>query len=408
MYKDVKLSIIIPVYNCEQYLKECLESVCGQGIEELQVICIDDCSNDASLTILYEMKKKYDYIQIYHNAINRGQAFARNVGLDRAVGKYIMFVDSDDYIGGPVLKLIEYIDQSQADLVLFDTYMFSDEKLSYDFDCNSRVRKYLYEQSTGLDMLIELIKNHEMSGIACGSIYNRDYLNEKKIKFLENGQHEDIPFIFKALLFANKSDYYNNIIYYYRQRINSTLHLPNHKKLLIGLISGYSDMKNNWTEYKIENQSINIGIYEKYINDYFAQIVKLIENRYVCYLADGNEENAIYPRIQEFHFLEKDEIKQYIKNTDLFDLQNADAVAIYGAGFFAKKIYFLLCKNNIHVLCFYVSELNNNPSKLFDVPVKKYSNQVELKYIVIATSEKIKNQIIKSTDFTGKNVITLL
>ena len=64
MRNEIKLSIIIPVYNCEKYIRQCLESICSQYIEGLQVLCIDDCSQDMSLNILYEMQKKYDCIEV--------------------------------------------------------------------------------------------------------------------------------------------------------------------------------------------------------------------------------------------------------------------------------------------------------------------------------------------------------
>ena len=185
---NIKLSVIIPVYNCEKYIRQCLESICGQQIDGLQVLCIDDCSGDASLEILYEMQKKYDCIEIYQNRVNKGQAAARNTGLCRATGEYILFMDSDDYIADNVPELLAYIDTGRADIVLFDTYMFSDEQFAGMFDNSSRIRKYPYGQESGADMLCELIKNQEMSGIVYGSIYRRKYLECQKIKFIEDGQ----------------------------------------------------------------------------------------------------------------------------------------------------------------------------------------------------------------------------
>ena len=404
---NIKLSVIIPVYNCEKYIRQCLESICGQQIDGLQVLCIDDCSGDASLEILYEMQKKYDCIEIYQNRVNKGQAAARNTGLCRATGEYILFMDSDDYIADNVPELLAYIDTGRADIVLFDTYMFSDEQFAGMFDNSSRIRKYPYGQESGADMLCELIKNQEMSGIVCGSIYRRKYLECQKIKFIEDGQHEDIPYIFNALLCAEKADYFHKVVYYYRKRSGSTLYMPNYRRLLAGLLSGYSNMKEVWEAYQKENSGADK--YEPFIRQYLKQIAEMTEDRYACFLAEGGAaEDSLNEKIQKFHLLEKDEISRYIKPDDVNRLKNAGSIAVYGAGLFAKKLFILLQKNEMPVSCFCVTKTEGNPAQLFDRPVKKYTKDIKQDCIIIAVSEKIRNQIVQSTDFKGKTVITLL
>lgn len=408
MRNEIKLSIIIPVYNCEKYIRQCLESICSQYIEGLQVLCIDDCSQDMSLNILYEMQKKYDCIEVYRNSLNKGQAAARNKGLSRAVGKYIMYVDSDDYIADNIIQLLAYIEDSQSDIVLFDTYMFSDESFGYSFDNNSRIRKYSYGQESGVDMLCNLIKNQEMSGIVWGSIYRRGYLECQKIRFIEDGQHEDIPYIFNALLCADRADYFHEIVYYYRQRSDSTLYKPNYRRLLRGLLAGYSNMEEVWENYK---KRINdIDKYEPFIWQYFRQIIDMAEDRYVCLLTENSIliEDSLNQQIQKNHLLEKEEINIYIKECEVNRLKKVNNIAIYGAGLLAKKIYILLQKNEISVSCFCVTNTMENPTRLFDKPVIEYASNIKQKNIIIAVSEKVRNQIIQSADFEGKTVITLL
>ena len=93
----INVSIVIPVYNVEKYLKQCLESVVNQTLDKIEVICINDGSTDNSLNILKEYEKKYNNIIIIDQE-NKGPGFARNIGMKRASGKYIYFLDSDDYI----------------------------------------------------------------------------------------------------------------------------------------------------------------------------------------------------------------------------------------------------------------------------------------------------------------------
>lgn len=99
MKKNILLSIVVPIYNVENYLEDCLESIVEQGFqeEELEVICVDDGSNDDSLNIAKKYSIQYPYITVISKK-NGGVASARNVGLKNATGKYIAFIDSDDFI----------------------------------------------------------------------------------------------------------------------------------------------------------------------------------------------------------------------------------------------------------------------------------------------------------------------
>ncbi|MEI0489937.1 glycosyltransferase family 2 protein [Brachyspira pulli] len=96
---DIKVSIIIPIYNAEQYLEECLNSVVNQTLKEIEIICINDCSTDSSLKILEEYAKKDNRIKIFHTEKSSGgPATGRNMGIEKSSGEYIAFIDSDDYI----------------------------------------------------------------------------------------------------------------------------------------------------------------------------------------------------------------------------------------------------------------------------------------------------------------------
>lgn len=114
-----KVSVIIPVFNVESYLAECLDSVIGQSFYDMEIICIDDCSTDNSLNILMAYAHRDSRVIILRNDCNRGLAFTRNVGLERASGDYILFVDSDDYIVKDLVGItINEIDS--VDMVCFN------------------------------------------------------------------------------------------------------------------------------------------------------------------------------------------------------------------------------------------------------------------------------------------------
>lgn len=409
MATETMLSVIVPVYNCASYLRECVESLFEQKIEGLQIICIDDASTDSSSSVLSNLHRQHEELEVYYNLINRGLGATRNIGIHHAKGKYIMFVDADDYITPNSLKeLIDYAETGAADVVLFDMIMFSDSGFKKIFDCNARVRKCKYNDSEGLNILCQLIANGEMTGTATSGVYKRLYLQQHEMKFIENCQHEDIPFSFMALLYAKKIRYWEKVVYHYRQRIDSILHNPDYEKLLIGLINGYESMQDEWRKFRVKNHCTDIQ--EKNIKSYFDSIGNLMEERYMSYLAEKNFyiDKTIESKIEKYHLVNKEEINQYLSDGKLAKIKNAKNIIIYGAGFIAKKLYVLLKKNGIEVNCFCVSDTVNNPDCLFARPVVKYSEQLEADYIVLAVSETVKKQILSNVDLRMERVVTLL
>ena len=118
----VKVSVIIPVYNVEDYLKECLDSVLSQTLKDIEVICVDDCSTDDSLKILQEYANNDDRIKIIKNEKNSGQGFSRNEGIKKATGEYIGFVDSDDFIDLNLFEIsFKKAKKLDLDVLLFKT-----------------------------------------------------------------------------------------------------------------------------------------------------------------------------------------------------------------------------------------------------------------------------------------------
>jgi len=123
--KQPKVSIIIPIFNVENYLEECLNSAIMQNYENKEIIAINDGSTDSSLCILNKIKHVHPELIIV-STTNQGQSSARNTGLDRATGEYIIFLDSDDWIQPSTLKLcIKTITDQQVDIVMFSANAFA-------------------------------------------------------------------------------------------------------------------------------------------------------------------------------------------------------------------------------------------------------------------------------------------
>ena len=118
-----KISVILPVYNVEKYLSECLDSIVNQTLKEIEIICVNDGSTDNSFTILKEYASKDNRIKIIDKE-NEGQGYARKLGLDNASGEYILFCDSDDYYAELTAfeELYNYIEKVKIDVVIFNHY----------------------------------------------------------------------------------------------------------------------------------------------------------------------------------------------------------------------------------------------------------------------------------------------
>ena len=116
----MKFSIIVPVYNVEQYLAECLDSLLSQTYEDYEIICINDASTDKSYDILLEYSDNNKCIKVLNNDSNQGQSYSRNRGIKEAVGEYVLFVDSDDMLCPDALSILnETIEENEVEMVCY-------------------------------------------------------------------------------------------------------------------------------------------------------------------------------------------------------------------------------------------------------------------------------------------------
>ena len=140
-----KVSVIIPVYNAERYLKQCLDSIINQTLKEIEIICVDDGSTDSSLEILKKYEKKDGRVQIIQQK-NQFAGVARNNGLKIARGKYVFFIDSDDFCEISLLNSVFLVaEKNNVDIVAFDHYLYDEKnktnKRIYDVNYRNIIEK---------------------------------------------------------------------------------------------------------------------------------------------------------------------------------------------------------------------------------------------------------------------------
>lgn len=219
MENQALISVIIPVYNVEKYLHECVDSVLRQTYKNLEIILVDDGSTDSSGKICDEYAEKDNRIIVIHKK-NEGPSKTRNAGLERATGKYIYFLDSDDYIENNALELLFNIAESnQADLVFFDARSFSDNGAEIN---QGYVVNGTYETKSGYEILTELHRNKDYHCSVVLLFINRTFLNINNIRFLESAYcSEDMLFTYKVFCSSEKTAQCKNTLYYRRYRTNS-------------------------------------------------------------------------------------------------------------------------------------------------------------------------------------------
>lgn len=209
------VSIIVPVYNVEQYLRECLDSLCKQTYKNLEIICIDDGSTDGSSSILREYAEKDERFVVITQS-NAGQAAARNAGLKIASGEWIASVDSDDYVDISLIeKCIQHAD-SDIDVISFCARYFS------DID-NITLRGSWLEKPFSGKMKITETLIPKLLSYFWDKLWRRDLIEKSGCYFPEGLIFEDICFSRRVLSLADNVYFLQEKLYHYRKRNGSTM-----------------------------------------------------------------------------------------------------------------------------------------------------------------------------------------
>ncbi len=234
------VTVIVPVFNTERYLQECLASTREQAGVELQVICVDDGSTDGSRTLLTRLAQEDARLLVLHQE-HAGQSVGRNAALAHAAGRYVCFLDSDDYWqpatvpGGPgsspeaasLAELVGYADDHDLDLLMFDAETVREPGVSDELW--QRLHAYYRrpgsyrEPTTGPGLLSHLKTNGHYRASACLYLVRRELLGEHGLEFHPGIKHEDNLFTFAALLAAERAAHLPAPLYGRRLRPGSTM-----------------------------------------------------------------------------------------------------------------------------------------------------------------------------------------
>lgn len=209
MKKDVLLTVVIPVYNVEKYLKRCVETVLVQEWHNYDILLVDDGSTDSSPQICDDYVKAYDFISVIHKE-NGGLSEARNIGISHAKGDYVYFPDSDDWIESQTFKeLAEVLESQEFDIVSFNREFVKGEE---DAIVSDPLVTQVFE---GKDAFIQMIKHSYITGFANDKIYKKSLFIDNNISFPKGKFYEDLGTNYKLFLSAKKVYATNQKYYHY-------------------------------------------------------------------------------------------------------------------------------------------------------------------------------------------------
>ncbi|MBR1803014.1 MAG: glycosyltransferase family 2 protein [Clostridia bacterium] len=239
-----KITVIIPVYNVESYLKECIESVMAQTFQNLEIILIDDGSTDNSGKICNEYEKKDQRIKVFHQE-NKGLSGARNTGLRNATGKYIMFIDSDDKFENNACEVMyREIEKTDADYIIGNYINMDDDGTKWE--------KPVFFLEKYQEMKLS-IKDYEksfylMNSSVWNKIFRKSFLDQLGVEFEERIPAEDAVFTTYCFIKSNRVFYIPTVIYQYRQRYTNSISNNCSKKYFDGINKAYRMIYENFRD----------------------------------------------------------------------------------------------------------------------------------------------------------------
>ena len=408
-YSQVKISIVLPVYNVEKYLEQCLDSVLNQDLKEIEVICVNDGSSDNSGEILDRYQKK-DSRVIVINQENQGQGAARNSGMKIARGEYLFFVDPDDWIMENSLKRVyDFAKENNSTVVFFDSKFYNEPLNKFD---NDRIQDYLTKKfNKNFDNIKSFsLKdcNNDFSAF-CLAVWNRifktDFIKNNNISFPKTKLSEDTTFSIETMFLCDCVHYFQEYVYCYRIRKGSTSHTNNIHAMKVfdslDMLEDFMKEHNLFNTYKKQFYEYKVNL----IASHFQYIPSSYQNEFI-----QNAKKAFSPAYySKFMRAVKDE-KTFLEK--IFSVRNSSfhavkfkEITVFGLSFRLKtkssgerkfkidikpqimpkysdnKNAFVFAINNSHTKYFGVALKslieNSSKDKTYDVIV--FADDIELK-----------------------------
>lgn len=280
----MQFSIIIPIYNVEKYLKESIDSVLAQDFTDYEIILVNDGSTDNSPAICDEYAEKYTQIKVIHKA-NGGLSDARNFGIKKAQGDYLIFLDSDDFWNGVIIlsEINQIIKKNNPDLIIHELSCFyNSEKIIPRKFKTKETQKFSYDLKKDLKYLVN---NDIYYAAAWNKIIKSEIIKANQLYFPKGKIHEDVAWCADIIPYVSSYSLYKNPFYYYRKEREGSLTVQIRTKNIIDLIDIISEKETLLSKFDggLSYLSYNYYIYLNNVNlleeelkqKYLRKLIKL-------------------------------------------------------------------------------------------------------------------------------------
>lgn len=405
MYNRPKVSILVPIYNAQEYLQQCLDSIISQTLREIEIICINDGSTDNSLSIIKKYQRKDERINIIDKS-NTGYGDSMNQGISSAKGEYIGIVESDDFISSSMFELLyNKAKEHNAEIVKGNYYCYQG---------NNEIQVAEYLSKLPYNTVLNEKERNELilctPAIWCG-IYKKEFLEKKKIKFLPTpgASYQDLGFSYKTVLSAEKVILIKDSVLYYRiDNINSSVKDINK---VFCICDEFAEME-KYLKENIKNPNWYVFVKNKY-KRYCWNLNRLSgvsRNRFLIKMSLEMREASLKGWIDKEYWNDKEwqEVHTLIYNICEYDrrknscifcidvLKDIGAIYIYGAGKRCENIIDYLLNTDINVKAIVVSDLENNKKEIRGIKVIHIDEVLSLDKnttILISVAEPISSEI---------------
>lgn len=426
----IRVSCILPIYNAERYLNNTLELLLNQTLREIEIICVNDCSDDNTWNILLEKQINDERIVLVNELEHKGAAACRNVGLEKAKGDFVIFLDSDDYFyEGMLENAYRLAVDREAELVVFG---YEEARIATDQDNNEIITNIIihrnrYEEISNFEVNIETIK--KANCVPWNKLIRRDFLIEKHIIFQDIPSNNDIFFAVTTTIQANKIVFSDmvSLRYYYGFNDSLTFKRFNKKNYLVEAYSKLLDYINvnhisnvSWGDmlnYILDNIEVHFACPE------YSKSVK--EDTYQQILKNTVLMNAIREAVDQKRLSAHNIVfgKEVLNNTCVIERNNyfyylggilplfnhsranGEKIALWGCGVVGKRFLDLLNDENIMIDYVIDSDKDKQGTYYKGYLIHDYYSIEDMVNIVLVLNSKLADDVKRIA--VGKKIVDI-
>lgn len=415
-----KVSIVIPIYNAEKYLKESLDSIIDQTEKNLEIICINDGSTDGSAAIMNEYAANYNNIIVVHKN-NSGYGDTVNQGIEIAHAKYIGILEPDDYISNDMYKkLYDMAEKYNLDWVKGNYACFWNDGKDRKVE-----KRRILENESYYNRIINPLEDKEIfrgNIMNPSGIYRKTFLDNNQIRHntTPGASYQDLGFWFQIMTKSKKGMLLDDTFYFYRQDNNASS--MNNRSKIYCVCDEYSYIRNRidnipkciltqcmYATYSFTyKQRIAVEYRKEFLERYKKDFISLMENRLFddSLLLDYEKEDLWLALNKTDDFYTESMV---LSNELTRELKDKKSFLIYGAGFFAKYLYQEMTIELRENLKGFVVTDGNHEKMLLGKPIFDVNELVKEKYdVVIGVTEKYKDDVLKILENYETNSVIII